>query len=149
MGDDVWPKQIIMPRKLEGLGQREPGGKEKEWAGCIANHLRVIGTREYWRTPALEPGTWYDTVVDKRERGFMAKGTKGEVTFKAENVVIVPRLIGGELRHLRAALIGQLRGSWKRHRVRQLSDYTLIFFPGRFRCVQIFVKTCCQSSRIL
>ena len=54
-------------------GRRGRGGKEKEWTDCVADDLRLfgIGDREGWKTVALDPGRWWEVVMEGG-RTFMA-----------------------------------------------------------------------------
>ena len=54
MGDRRLPKRV-MSGELENAGKRGPGGKEKEWTGCVAYDLRLFGITEDWSTAALDP----------------------------------------------------------------------------------------------
>ena len=61
MGDHRLPKRV-MSEELENAGKRGPGGKEKEWTDFVADDLRLFGVTVDWRTAALDPGAWYNTV---------------------------------------------------------------------------------------
>ncbi|CAM9498388.1 unnamed protein product, partial [Ascophyllum nodosum] len=61
MGDHRLPKRV-MSGELENAGKRGPGGKEKQWTDCVADDLRLFGVTGDWRTAALDPGAWYNTV---------------------------------------------------------------------------------------
>ena len=61
MGDHRLPK-MVMSGELENAGKRGPGGKENEWTDCVADDLRLFGVTGDWRTAALDPGAWYNTV---------------------------------------------------------------------------------------
>ena len=63
MGDHRLPKRV-MSGELENAGKRGPGGKEKEWTDCVADDLRLFGVTGDWRTAALDPGAWYNTVQE-------------------------------------------------------------------------------------
>ena len=58
-------------------GKRGPGGKEKEWTDCVADDLRLFGVTGDWRTAALDPGAWYNTVLEGGCR-FMAAWVREE-----------------------------------------------------------------------
>ena len=58
-------------------GQRGPGGKDTEWADCVADGLRLFGITGDWSTAALDPGVWYSTVHEGGCR-FMAAWVKEE-----------------------------------------------------------------------
>ena len=63
MGDHRLPKRV-MSGELENAGKRGPGGKKKEWTDCVADNLRLFGVTGDWRTAALDPGAWYNTVQE-------------------------------------------------------------------------------------
>ena len=63
MGDHRLPKRL-MSGELENAGKRGPGGKEKEWTDCVADDLRLFGVTGDWKTAALDPGAWYNTVQE-------------------------------------------------------------------------------------
>ena len=70
MGDHRLPKRV-MSGELENAGKRGPGGKEKEWTDCVTDDRRLFGVTGDWRTAALDPGAWYNTVQEMGCR-FMA-----------------------------------------------------------------------------
>ena len=74
MGDNRLPKRV-MSGELENAGKRGPGGKEKEWTGCVANDLRLFGITGDWSTGALDPGVWHSAVQEGGCR-FMAAWVK-------------------------------------------------------------------------
>ena len=76
MGDHRLPKRI-MSGGLENAGKSGPGEKEKEWTACVANDLRLFGVTGDWRTAALDPGAWYNTVQEAGFR-FMAAWVREE-----------------------------------------------------------------------
>ena len=55
---------ILLSGELENAGKRGPGGKEKEWTDCVADDLRLFGVTGDWKTAALDPGAWYNTVQE-------------------------------------------------------------------------------------
>ena len=59
------PKRVMMGT-LENPGQRGRRGKEKEWTNCEADDLRLFGIRdrEGWNTVALDPGKWWEVVME-------------------------------------------------------------------------------------
>ena len=63
MGDHRLPKRV-MSGEVENGGKRGPGGKEKEWTDCVADDLRLFGVTGDWKTAALDPGAWYNTVQE-------------------------------------------------------------------------------------
>ena len=63
LGDHRLPKRV-MSGELENAGKRGPGGKEKEWTDCVADDLRLFGVTGDWKTAALDPGAWYNTVQE-------------------------------------------------------------------------------------
>ena len=77
MGDNRLPKRV-MSGELENAGKRGPGGKEKEWTDCVADDLRLFGVTGDWRTAALDPGAWYNTVVQEGGCRFMAAWVREE-----------------------------------------------------------------------
>ena len=42
MGDYKLPKRVVSG-ELEDTEKRGPGGKEKEWADCVAEDIRLFG----------------------------------------------------------------------------------------------------------
>ena len=76
IGDHRLPKRV-MSGDLENAGKRGPGGKEKEWTDCVADDLRLFGVTGDWRTAALDPGVWYNTVQEGGCR-FMAAWVREE-----------------------------------------------------------------------
>ena len=78
MDDRRLPKRI-MSGALEKPGRRGRGGKKKEWTDCLADDLRMfgIGGSEGWRTAALEPGIWFEMVMEGH-RKFMSLWRKEE-----------------------------------------------------------------------
>ena len=76
MGDHRLPKRV-MSGELENAGKRGPGGKEKEWTDCVADDLRLFGVTGDWKTAALDPGAWYNTVQEGGCR-FMAAWVREE-----------------------------------------------------------------------
>ena len=73
MGDHRLPKRV-MSGELENAGKRGPGGKEKEWTDCVADDLRLFGVTGDWKTAALDPGAWYNTVLEGGCRFMAAVG---------------------------------------------------------------------------
>ena len=59
------PKRIMVGT-LENPDQCGRGGKEKEWTDCVADDLRLlgIGDGEGWKTVALDPGKWWEVVME-------------------------------------------------------------------------------------
>ena len=51
-----------MSEELENVGQRGPGGNEKDWMDCVAEDRRMFGITGDWSTAALDPGAWYNIV---------------------------------------------------------------------------------------
>ena len=76
MGDHRLPKRV-MSGELENAGKRGQGGKEKEWTDCVADDIRLFGVTGDWRTVALDPGAWYNTVHEGGCR-FMAAWVREE-----------------------------------------------------------------------
>ena len=76
VGDHRLPKRVVSG-ELENAGKRGPGGKEKEWTDCVADDLRLFGVTGDWKTAALDPGAWYNTVQEGGCR-FMAAWVREE-----------------------------------------------------------------------
>ena len=55
MGDHRLPKRVMLG-ELENAGKRGPGGKEKKWTDCVAEHLRLFDITGDWNTAALDSG---------------------------------------------------------------------------------------------
>ena len=72
MDDHRLPRRIMVGA-LENPGRRGRGGKEREWTDCVADDLRLfgIGDGEGWKTVALDPGKWWEVVMEGG-RTFMA-----------------------------------------------------------------------------
>ena len=125
MGDHRLPKRV-MSEELENAGKRGPGGKEKEWTDCVADDLRLFGVTRDWRTAALDPGAWYNTVQEGGCR-FMAAWAREEEDAsnqrqkreaeEADKVEVVPGVTVASLRRFRTALIGPTQGLPKRRRL--------------------------------
>ena len=47
IGDNRLPKRV-MSGGLENAAKRGPGGKEKQWANCVAQDRWVLGITEDW-----------------------------------------------------------------------------------------------------
>ena len=71
------PKRIVFGN-LEGAVRRGQGGKEKEWTDCVQSDIRAFGITRDWKTMALEPEVWIETVTECGRR-FMAAWRKEEV----------------------------------------------------------------------
>ena len=126
MGDHRLPKRV-MSGELENAGKRGPGGKEKEWMDCVADNLWLFGVTGDWRTTALDPGAWYNTVqeggcrfmaawVREEENAFNQRQKKREAE-EADKVEVAPRVTVASLIRFRTALIGPTQGLPKRHRL--------------------------------
>ena len=127
MGDHRLPKRV-MSGELENAGKRGPGGKEKEWTDCVADDLRLFGVTGDWRTAALDPGAWYNTVQQEGGCRFMAAWVREEENAsnqrqkkreaeEADKVEVAPRVTVASLRRFRTALIGPTQGLSKRRRL--------------------------------
>ena len=59
-------------------GRRGRGGKEEEWTDCVADDLRLfgIGDGEEWKTVALDPGKWWEVVMEGGARLWPHGGRK-------------------------------------------------------------------------
>ena len=126
MGDHRLPKRV-MPGELENAGKRGPGGKEKEWTDCVADDLRLFGVTGDWRTAALDPGAWYNTIqeggckfmaawVREEENASNQRQEKREAE-EADKVEVAPGVTVASLRRFRTALIGPTHGLPKRRRL--------------------------------
>ena len=126
MGDHRLPKRV-MSGELENAGKRGPGGKEKEWTDCVADDLRLFGVTGDWRTAALDPGAWYNTVLEGGCR-FMAAWVREEENASnqrqkkreaevADKVEVAPGVTVASLRRFRTALIGPTQELPKRRRL--------------------------------
>ena len=126
MGDHRLPKRV-MSGELENAGKRGPGGKEKEWTECVADDLRLFGVTGDWKTAALDPGAWYNTVqeggcrfmaawVREKENASNQRQKKKEAE-EADKVEVAPGVTVASLRRFRAALIGPTQGLPKRRRL--------------------------------
>ena len=120
------PKRV-MSGELENAGKRGPGGKEKEWTDCVADDLRLFGVTGDWKTAALDPGAWYNTVQEGGCR-FMAAWVREEENAsnqrqkkrdaeEADKVEVAPGVTVASLRRFRTALIGPTQGLPKRRRL--------------------------------
>ena len=147
MGDHRLPKRV-MSGELENAGKRGPGGKEKEWTDCVADDLRLFGVTGDWKTAALDPGAWYNTVQEGGCR-FMAAWVREEENAsnqrqkkrdaeEADKVEVAPGVTVASLRRFRTALIGPTQGplsdvdcaisETETLRVRNVVDATRCFF---------------------
>ena len=126
VGDHRLPKRV-MSGELENAGKRGPGGKEKEWTDCVADDLRLFGVTGDWKTAALDPGAWYNTVQEGGCR-FMAAWVREEENAsnqrqkkrdaeEADKVEVAPGVTVASLRRFRTALIGPTQGLPKRRRL--------------------------------
>ena len=126
MGDHRLPKRV-MSGEFENAGKRGPGGKEKEWTDCVADDLRLFGVTGDWKTAALDPGAWYNTVQEGGCR-FMAAWVREEENAsnqrqkkrdaeEADKVEVAPGVTVASLRRFRTALIGPTQGLPKRRRL--------------------------------
>ena len=126
MGDHRLPKRV-MSGELENTGKRGLRGKEKEWTDCVADDLRLFGVTGDWRTAALDPGAWYNTIQEGSCR-FMAAWVRGEENAsnrrqkkteaeEADKVEVAPGVTVASLRRFRTALIGPTQGFPKRRRL--------------------------------
>ena len=126
MGDHRLPKRI-MSGELENAGKRGPGGKEKEWTDCVADDLGLFGVTGDWRTAALDPGEWYNTVQEegcrfmaawvREEENASSQRQKKREADKADKVEVAPGVTVASLRRFRTALIGPTQGLPKRRRL--------------------------------
>ena len=53
-------------------------GKEKEWTDCVQSDIRAFGISGDWKTTALKPEVWVETVTEGGRRS-MATWSKEEV----------------------------------------------------------------------
>ena len=123
---NICPKRV-MSGEFENAGKRGPGGKEKEWTDCVADDLRLFGVTGDWKTAALDPGAWYNTVQEGGCR-FMAAWVREEENAsnqrqkkrdaeEADKVEVAPGVTVASLRRFRTALIGPTQGLPKRRRL--------------------------------
>ena len=128
MGDHRLPKRV-MSGELENAGKRGPGGKEKEWTDCVADDLRLFGVTGDWKTAALDPGAWYNTVQEggcrfmaawvREEENASNQRQKKREAEEADKVEVAPGVTVASLRRFRTALIGPTQGLPKRRRLGQ------------------------------
>ena len=108
-------------------GNVDRGGKEKEWTDCVADDLRLFGVTGDWKTAALDPGAWYNTVQEGGCR-FMAAWVREEENAsnqrqkkrdaeEADKVEVAPGVTVASLRRFRTALIGPTQGLPERRRL--------------------------------
>ena len=95
------------------------GRQGEEWTDCVADDLRLfgIGDGEGWKTVVLDPGKWWEVVMEggrtlmatwrTEERAAEIRRNKREAE-EADKTPIVPGVTAGQLRRFRAALIGPL-----------------------------------------
>ena len=115
MVDHRLPKRV-MSGELENAGKRGPGGKEKEWTDCVADDLRLFGVTGDWKTAALDPGAWYNTVQEggcrfmaawvREEENSSNQRQKKREAEEADKVEVAPGVTIASLRRFRTALIG-------------------------------------------
>ena len=121
-----YPKRV-MSGELENAGKRGPGGKEKEWTDCVADDLRLLGVTGDWKTAALDPGAWYNTVQEggcrfmaawvREEENASNQRQKKREAEEADKVEVAPGVTVASLRRFRTALIGPTQGLPKRRRL--------------------------------
>ena len=126
MGDHRLPRRV-MSGELENAGKRGPGGKEKEWTDCVADDLRLFGVTGDWKTAALDPGAWYNTVQEggcrfmaawvREEENASNQRQKKREAEEAGKVEVAPGVTVASLRRSRTALIGPTQGLPKRRRL--------------------------------
>ena len=94
---------------------------------CVADDLRLFGVTGDWKTAALDPGAWYNTVQEGGCR-FMAAWVREEENAsdqrqkkrdaeEADKVEVAPGVTVASLRRFRTALIGPTQGLPKRRRL--------------------------------
>ena len=115
MGGHRLPKRV-MSGELENAGKRRPRGKEKEWTDCVSDDLRLFGVTGDWKTAALDPGAWYNTVHEggcrfmaawAREEGNASnQRQKKREAEEADKVEVAPGVTVASLTRFRTALIG-------------------------------------------
>ena len=128
----VFCKSELPPKTREkpdfGLAQFVlPGGKEKEWTDCVADDLRLFGVTGDWKTAALDPGAWYNTVQEggcrfmaawvREEENASNQRQKKREAEEADKVEVAPGVTVASLRRFRTALIGPTQGLPKRRRL--------------------------------
>ena len=116
-------------RGLRGTvaGKRGPRGKEKEWTDCVADDLRLFGVTRDWKTAALDPGAWYNTVKEggcrfmaawvREEENASNQRQKKREAQEADKIEVAPGVTVASLRRFRTALIGPTQGLPKRRRL--------------------------------
>ena len=94
---------------------------------CVADDLRLFGVTGDWKTAALDPGAWYNTVQEGGCR-FMAAWVREDENAsnqrqkkrdaeEADKVEVAPGVTVASLRRFRTALIGPTQGLPKRRRL--------------------------------
>ena len=116
-----------MSGELDNAGKHRPGGKEKEWTDCVADHLRLFGITGGWSTAAPDPGVWHSAVHEggcrfmaawvKEEENASNQRQKKREAEEADRVEVAPGVTVASLRRFRAALIGPTQGLPKRSRL--------------------------------
>ena len=119
----------VMIGGMEGPGQRGAGGKEREWADCVAEDVRAFGIGRDWKVTALEQGAWNDTVIEGGRRfmvGWREEEESAAITRQRKReaeevgkVVVASGVTIGPLRRFRAALLGPSLAPLKRRRLLQ------------------------------
>ena len=90
-------------------------------AGCVADDLRLFDVTGDWRTAALDPGAWYNTVHEGGSR-FMAAWVREEENAsnqrqekieveEADKAEVGPGVTVARLRRFRTALMDQPKDS--------------------------------------
>ena len=92
----------------------------------MADYLRLFGVTGDWRTAALDPGTWYNTVLEggcrfvaawvREEENASNQRQKKREAEEADKVEVAPGVTVASLRRFRTALIGPTQGLSKRRR---------------------------------
>ena len=126
MGDHRLLKRV-MSGELENAGKSGPGGEEKEWTDCVTDVLRLFGVTGDWRTAALDPGAWYNTVHEggcrfmatwvREEENASNQRQKKREAEETDKVEVAPRVTVASLRRFQTTLIGPTQGLPKRRRL--------------------------------
>ena len=93
----------------------------------MADYLRLFGVKKDWRTAALDPGAWYNTVHEggcklmaagvREEENTSNQRQKKREAEEADKVEVAPGVTVANLRRFRTALNGPTQGLPKQRRV--------------------------------
>ena len=126
MGDHRLPKRGHVGRARE-RGKTWTGGGGEEWTDCVVDDLRLFGVTGDWRTAALDPGAWYNTVQEggcrfmaawvREEENASNQRQKKREAEEADKVEVAPGMTVASLRRFRTALVGPTQELPKRRRL--------------------------------